>query len=159
MHKSLSSSVAGPPVHAPRSAACCVVLAICCRSCSFSWHRSGVQTEAQYPARCRCAAMPGSALMHLATWETPTWSSSVRLATRHHSSAFALIPCRAVVGECNGHTSQLWIFDTGSYKIQYFANPSKCLDAGDMKDGTEIKICACTARPLLQPWPTVHAFG
>ena len=34
--------------------------------------------------------------------------------------------------ECNGHTNQLWLFDDGAYKIQYFADPTKCLDAGDM---------------------------
>ena len=82
------------------------------------------------------------------------------LTTRHHSSAFALIPCRAVVGECNGHTSQLWLFDAGAYKVQYFADPSKCLDAGDMKEGTDIKLCAVhnsTTFAALAPWP--HELG
>ena len=48
-----------------------------------------------------------------------------------------------VAGECNGHTNQLWLFDDGAFKIQYFADPSKCLDAGDMNEGTEIKIWEC----------------
>ena len=48
--------------------------------------------------------------------------------------------------ECNGHTNQLWLFDSGAWKIQYYADPSKCLDAGDMKEGTQLKLWDCNAQ-------------
>ena len=45
--------------------------------------------------------------------------------------------------ECNGHTSQLWLFDEGAWKIQYAQQPDQCLDAGDMKEGTLLKLWPC----------------
>ena len=53
--------------------------------------------------------------------------------------------------ECNGHTNQLWLFDAGAWKIQYFADPSYCVDAGDMKQGTELKLWKCNGQKQ-QKW-------
>ena len=53
--------------------------------------------------------------------------------------------------ECNGHTNQLFYFDDGAYKIQYAGNPSLCLDAGDMKEGTQLILWGCNGLPQ-QKW-------
>jgi hypothetical protein len=45
--------------------------------------------------------------------------------------------------ECNGHQSQLWLFEAGKYAIQYAADPSKCVDAGSMSQGTKLQIWDC----------------
>ena len=45
--------------------------------------------------------------------------------------------------ECNGHSSQLWLFDEGAYKVQYAQQPGQCLDAGDMNEGTLLKLWPC----------------
>lgn len=47
------------------------------------------------------------------------------------------------IWECNGHESQLWFFDSGSYTISWAGDSNKCLDAGDMQDGTNIYLWDC----------------
>jgi hypothetical protein len=45
--------------------------------------------------------------------------------------------------ECNGHESQLWFFDDGSYKITWAGNSNKCLDAGDQQEGNTVMLWDC----------------
>lgn len=45
--------------------------------------------------------------------------------------------------ECNGHESQLWYFDEGSFQIAWAGNSNKCIDAGDQQDGSLLKLWEC----------------
>jgi len=48
------------------------------------------------------------------------------------------------IWECNGHASQLFYFDSGSYKIRFVGNPNKCIDAGAaMAPGTSLQLWDC----------------
>jgi len=42
-----------------------------------------------------------------------------------------------------GHTPQEWTFDADSWSIRYRADPSKCIDAGDMSQGAQPFIWDC----------------
>lgn len=44
---------------------------------------------------------------------------------------------------CSGVKGQQWLFDEGTFKIRSVIDPSKCIDAGDMKQGTQLKIYDC----------------
>jgi len=43
--------------------------------------------------------------------------------------------------DCNGHDSQIWVFD--NFQIRYGADEQYCLDAGDMQDGTQLYLWTC----------------
>jgi hypothetical protein len=61
---------------------------------------------------------------------------------------------RVQVWECNGHTDQLWLFDAGSWEIQYAADPSKCLDAGGgSQSGAELFMWYAAHPPRHSPAP------
>jgi hypothetical protein len=46
--------------------------------------------------------------------------------------------------ECNGHTNQLFLFDPGTWRIQYAADPTVCLDAGgNPKAGSGVMLWPC----------------
>jgi len=55
------------------------------------------------------------------------------------------------VWECNGSPNQQWRFAGGSFQIQYYADQSKCVDAGDMKLHRKLQIWDCNDLPQ-QHW-------
>jgi hypothetical protein len=56
-----------------------------------------------------------------------------------------IAPCdtRLFLWECNGHASQQWLFDTGSFKIQSAVDPTMCVDGGDMTAGYNVFLWSC----------------
>lgn len=50
------------------------------------------------------------------------------------------------IWECNGAEGQLWYFDQGANKIQYAGDPSKCIDASDMKPGRRLQLWDCNGQ-------------
>merc|ERR1712113_568853 len=46
------------------------------------------------------------------------------------------------VGSCDGPISS-WFFDAGSWQIQFRYDTNKCLDAGDMSEGSKVMIWDC----------------
>jgi hypothetical protein len=56
---------------------------------------------------------------------------------------------------CNGSPQQKWIFNKAKDKdymqIQYAADTSKCIDGGDMKQGTDLGVAQCSGHPQ-QTW-------
>lgn len=47
------------------------------------------------------------------------------------------------VWDCNGQDSQKWIFAADTWQIQYAADTSKCIDAGEMQENSHIQIWDC----------------
>jgi hypothetical protein len=43
--------------------------------------------------------------------------------------------------------NQQWLFDDGAWQIQYAADPTQCIDAGDMKPGTPVMLWGCNHLP------------
>jgi hypothetical protein len=55
------------------------------------------------------------------------------------------------IWDCNGLANQKWFFNPGSWRIQYAANPDKCIDAlGGGKYGTSLGIWDCNGRSSQQ---------
>jgi hypothetical protein len=50
------------------------------------------------------------------------------------------------IWECNGHQSQLWLFASGKFMIQYAADPTKCLDAGGLQQGNKLMVWDCNGQ-------------
>ena len=70
---------------------------------------------------------------------SPTWCLDAQNSCK-------IAPCdtRLFVWECNGHASQQWLFDTGSYKLRWAPDPTKCVDGGNnLSVGTETYLWAC----------------
>ena len=57
-------------------------------------------------------------------------------------------PCdtRLFIWECNGHASQQWLFDTGSYKLVWAVDPTKCIDGGTLAIGTGVFLWGCNGQ-------------
>jgi len=55
------------------------------------------------------------------------------------------------VWECNGLPNQQWKFAEGTFQIQYYADQSKCVDAGAMTPGSKLQIWDCNGQPQ-QHW-------
>ena len=55
------------------------------------------------------------------------------------------------VWECNGLANQQWVFADGTFQIQYYADKSKCVDAGSLKPGSKLQIWDCNGTPQ-QHW-------
>jgi len=84
------------------------------------------------------------------------WSVVAGLTIRIHEGGNAdfcmdLVGGKAVDGtlvqlwQCDGLPNQVWYFETGSYMIKYGPDMSKCLDAGNMQEGTQLKLWTCNA--------------
>jgi len=60
--------------------------------------------------------------------------------------------------------NQMWYFDAGTFKIRSVSDETKCLDAGDMKQGTPLQIAACNINTqqfwgMDQNAGTIYLFG
>uniref|UniRef100_A0A6V0A5P6 Ricin B lectin domain-containing protein n=1 Tax=Zooxanthella nutricula TaxID=1333877 RepID=A0A6V0A5P6_9DINO len=53
--------------------------------------------------------------------------------------------------ECNGLPNQQWLFASDTWQIKYYADQSKCVDAGDMSPGSQLQIWDCNDTPQ-QHW-------
>jgi hypothetical protein len=51
------------------------------------------------------------------------------------------------VWTCSSIKGQQWHFDPGTYKLRSAIDPNKCIDAGDMKQGTGLVLNDCDIQP------------
>jgi len=54
------------------------------------------------------------------------------------------------VWECNGIENQLWFFDPSRSRISYAGDKTKCLDAGSMDYGEQLRLSDCNDSPQQQ---------
>ena len=134
------ASPSPPPLPPPQSP-------IAGRTAETSWNLA----DRSAPERRGGVLGPGLALRAKPAWNGTLQGGSVprTLSLAKHPGLCLDAPVNVAAGsllqlwECNGHTNQLWLFDAGAWKIQYFPDPSKCIDAGDMKQGTALKLWDC----------------